>query len=236
MQPAGTGNRVLDGLSPEDAARIGGHLERQVLAAGQILGPTGAENAAVLFPIGPAVVSVVAVCEDGRTAEAHSVGREGMLGPAIVRLPGLGHIQVQMPGQALRIDLRTLEALCAGSESLRVSIQSHDEAMMARLVQSAICASLHTVEARVSRWLLIAMERVGAPELPVTQELLSDLLGVRRTTVTRVMAQLTDKGLIRRRRSRVMVTDPTGLAQASCTCHTAMRDRLRRVAPVLYPD
>jgi len=230
-----TGNRVLDALDAEDTDRFWPHLESVLLSPGQVLGQTGQGDPWALFPCGPAVVSVVAVCEDGRTAEALSVGSEGLLGPAITGLPDLGMLQVQMPGRAWRIGAPALTALSAESKTWREGLAAADKAMLVHLIQSAVCASLHPVEARVSRWLLLAMERVGQAELPVTQELLADLLGVRRTTVTRVMAQLTEKGVIRHRRSRVMVADPSGLAAMACTCHAALQRRLRHVAPALYP-
>ena len=114
-----TGNRVLDALDAEEAARLFPDLEPMRLAPGQILGQTGQGDPWALFPCGPAVVSVVAVCEDGRTAETLSVGSEGMLGPMIIGLPNLGLVRVQMPGQAWRLGGAALAALNAESRAWR---------------------------------------------------------------------------------------------------------------------
>lgn len=127
--------------------------------------------------------------------------------------------------------------LMDGNRTLRESITAHDQAVLVHLLQLAVCNALHPVEARVCRWLLAAMKRVQQPELPITQKLLADLLGVRRTTITRVLAQLTEEGLIRRRRGWVMVIDPQGLAGSACGCHDILRrQQLRHVAPSLYPE
>jgi hypothetical protein len=229
------GNRILDALGEADAALLLPHLEPLRLEPGQILGPTGGMTSHVLFPCRPAVVSLLAACGDGRVAEVVAVGGEGLIGPGLLDLPGLGHLQVQMPGTALRIDAARLAELSAGSAVLRDGLAQQERALLVRVVHMAIDAALHPVEARVSGWLLMAQDRVGQAELPVTQELIAELLAVRRTTVTRVMAQLSRKGLIRHRRSRVTVIDRAGLEEAAAGCHERLLQRLRHVAPALYP-
>lgn len=225
------GNRLLDALDAADAAKLLPHAELLTLRTGQILGQTGAEPVLALFPCHPAVVSVVAQCDGNRTAEAVSVGSEGVLGPGLIDLPDFGHLQVQMPGTAVRVRAASLASVASQSDALRRLLAAHERALLVRTLQSAVCAALHPVEARTSFWLLLAQDRVGQPELPVTQEMLAELLGVRRTTVTRVMAQLADRGLIRHRRSRVTVIDRLGLEAAACDCHTALARRLQRIAP-----
>ena len=196
---------------------------------------TGGALPWVIFPRAAAVVSLVAVDHGGRTAEAVSIGAEGLIGPELADLPGFGHLQVQMPGPGWRIGTARLASLAGQSAALREALALAGRTLLVRVLQSAVCAALHPVEARASRWLLLAQDRTGNAELPVTQEMLAEMLGVRRTTVTRVIAQLAEKGLIRHRRSRVTVTDRVGLESAACGCHAGLLQRLRCVAPGLYP-
>jgi CRP-like cAMP-binding protein len=228
-------NRVLAMLAEADAALILPHLKPVPLHPGQILGQTGTSLSWVLFPGTGVVVSLVAMDRAGHTMEAVSVGREGLIGPELAHLPEFGHLQVQMPGIGYRMDSAMLDRLAGGSAGLREALALHQRALLVHVLQSAVCSALHPVEARVSRWLLMAQDRTGHPDLPVTQELLAEMLGVRRTTVTRVMAQLSDRGLIQHRRSWVTVLDREGLEHAACGCHAALLQRLRHVAPALYP-
>lgn len=230
-----SGNRLLDALDAADAARLVPHVERLTLEAGHVLGETGMGLPWALFPCHHAVISLVALCDGHRTAEAATVGSEGVVGPGLTDLPDFGHLKVQMPGIAVRIGAEPLAEAAAGSEVLRGLLEAHQRALLAQALQTAVCAALHPVEARASYWLLMAQDRVGRPELPVTQEMLAEMLGVRRTTVTRVMAQLAERGLIRHRRSRVTVTDRDGLEAAACGCHADLLKRLRRITPALYP-
>ncbi len=230
-----TGNRVLEALDAADAASVLPHLESVMLTTGQILGRTGGAMPWAIFPRDAAVISLVAVDTDSRTAEAVSIGAEGLVGPSLLDLPGFGHLQVLMPGHGLRIGTATLATLSASIPALRDAVALHARALLVQTLQSAVCAALHTVEARASRWLLLAQDRTGHADVPVTQELLAEMLGVRRTTVTRVIAQLGSRGVIRHRRSRVTILDRGGLESAACGCHAALVQRLRHVAPELYP-
>src|SRR4051812_34939153 len=230
-----SGNHVLDALDATHAALIRPHLDEAVLTAGEVLHRTGEAMPWVIFPRAAAVIALVAVEHGGRTAEAVSIGAEGVVCNDLTELPGFGHLLVQMSGPAWRIEAATLAGLAEASPALQALLALHARALLVRALQAAVCAALHPVEARASRWLLTAQDRTGQPDLPVTQELLAEMLGVRRTTVTRVIAQLSDRGLIRHRRSRVTVTDRMGLEQAACGCHAALLQRLRHIAPALYP-
>ena len=126
---------------------------------------------------------------------------------------------VQVGGAALRIEAAQLAAVQAASASIRNRMTTYGVALLAQVLQSVACAALHQVEARSCRWLLTMQDRVGRDELPLTQEYLADMLGVRRTTVTRVVAGLEQRGLIRHRRSRILVVDRPALEAASCECH-----------------
>ncbi|WP_165943249.1 Crp/Fnr family transcriptional regulator [Roseicella aquatilis] len=229
------GNRVLDSLDRMELVRMLPELQPLIVSVGDVLAETGERLDWVLFPVGAAVISLIAVDHDGRTAEAVSVGSEGMVGPEMTNLPGFGRLQVQMRGTCYRIGRGALSDLADASAQLRGRLDLHCRTLLVQALQAATCAALHPVEARASRWLLMAQDRLNHPDLPVTQEALATLLGVRRTTVTRVMAQLTGRGLIRHRRSRVIVTNREGLEGVACGCHAELMARLRQVAPAFYP-
>ncbi|WP_165982740.1 Crp/Fnr family transcriptional regulator [Dankookia rubra] len=229
-----SGNHVLDALDAAQAALIRPHLEAAALTAGSILCQTGQALPWVLFPCASAIVALVALDHGGRTAEAASIGAEGVVDGDLTELPGFGHLQVQISGPALRIKAEILDGLAEADPGLRALLTLHTRTLLVRALQAAVCAALHPVEARTSRWLLTAQDRTGQPDLPVTQEMLAEMLGVRRTTVTRVISQLSDKGLIRHRRSLVTVIDRMGLEQAACGCHAALMRRLRHLAPRIY--
>ncbi|WP_431271406.1 Crp/Fnr family transcriptional regulator [Dankookia sp. P2] len=225
---------MLDALDAVQAALLRPYLEPVTLTAGTILAQTGEALPWVLFPCASTVIALVAVEHGTRTAEAASIGVEGLVDGDLTELPGFGRLQVQIPGPALRIEAATLDRLAQDRPALRAMLTLHTRALLVRTLQAAVCAALHPVEARASRWLLTTQDRTGQPDLPVTQEMLADMLGVRRTTVTRVIAQLSDRGLIRHRRSKVTVIDRMGLEQAACGCHAALLARLRHLAPAIY--
>jgi hypothetical protein len=231
----GTGNRILDSLAAGQLGMLMPALEPIRLVAGEVLAVTGAPMAWSLFPGHGAVISLVAVEAGGQTAEAVSVGAEGVVGPDLAALPGFGRLQVQLPGPAYRVASAALDDGAAGCPELQAGLAAAGRALLAQALQTAVCTALHTVEARAARWMLMAMDRLGHPDLPTTQESLADLLGVRRTTVTRVIAQLEEKKLIRHRRGRVAIQDQAGLEGVACACHAALMQRLRHVAPALYP-
>lgn len=228
------GNRLLDSLTATEAILLAPHCEVVTLVAGTVLQEPDSPLTQVIFPGRGTVLSLVAVGRDGRVAEAAAIGCEGVLA-GLRGQPVLCRTVVQVGGPALRLDARRLAAAATSSASLRDRLDIYGAALLAQVLQSVACAALHPVEARACRWLLTLQDRVGRPELPLTQEYLADMLGVRRTTITRVVAALEQRGLIRHRRGRILVADRPGLESASCECHQMVRLHFARVAPGLYP-
>lgn len=228
------GNRLLESLPPAEAALLAPHLELVTLVAGTAWHEPDSAPSHAIFPGRGTVLSLVATGRDGRVAEAAAIGSEGCVA-GLRWQPSHCRTMVQIGGPALRLEARRLAAALAGSAALRERLESYAAALLAQVLQSVACAALHPVEARACRWLLTLQDRAGRPELPLTQEYLADMLGVRRTTITRVVAALEQRGLIRHRRGRILVADRPGLETVSCECYQLVRSQFARLAPGLYP-
>lgn len=229
---ARSGNRLLDMLSDADAEYLLPFVEELTVDAGTILYEPGDDMTHASFPCEGTVVSMLTVLRDGRTVEAASVGAEGALGVIISagEKPAFTRGHVQAPGRVLR-----LEAARHASVTLRDLIARYADCLLAQVLQAVACNALHSVEARTSRWLLTMQDRTRQSELAVTQEHLAEVLGVRRTTVTRIFAELEATGAIRHTRGKVEVLSRPRLERGTCECFRAVRDHFDRVAPGLYP-
>lgn len=239
--PVGTtaagGNRLLEALPPEVMARLLPVMRHVNLAPGQVVAEPGEPASQIVFPGPKAVLALLSVLPDRRPVETACVGCEGMVGPLLGRTPAPAFTRatVLTGGPALLVGAEAWgEAIAASPEALRV-VSGYAAAFVAQLQQGVACAALHPVEQRACRWMLMLEDRLGERSLPLTQEALADLLGVRRTTITRVIANLEAQGLVRHRRSRIIVVDRPGLERASCECHGAVRDHFAKAAPGLYP-
>jgi CRP-like cAMP-binding protein len=223
-------NRLLAALEPEDLRRLAPHLERVDLARGTVLLEPDAELRHVWWPE-DCVVSLVIPTRDGGAAEAATIGREGMVGffAILGDHRALARNVVQVPGRALRLPFGVLREAFAASPPVRQVCLRYVAALLAHVLQSAACNALHTVEARLARWLLLLQDRVdGDPRLPLTQEFLAEMLGVQRTTVTTAARALQRAGLIAYKWGGVTVLDRTGLERVSCECYGVIRERYER--------
>ena len=195
-----------------------------------LLAEEALEHAAVLFEPGEAIrsvyfpesglVSLVAVMRNGAMAEAGIVGREGLVGLPVFLGSGASPFRavVQVPGKARRMEAGAFRAELRRRRTLGPVLHRYTHAFLTHLGQSSACNSHHSVEQRCCRWLLLAQERQGTGEIPLTHEFLAAMLGVRRTGVTEVAGNLQRAGLIRYSRGRVEVLDREGLEAASCEC------------------
>jgi CRP-like cAMP-binding protein len=228
---AASRNRLLAALEPEDLRRLAPHLERVDLARGTVLLEPDAELRHVWWPE-DCVVSLVIPTRDGGAAEAATIGREGMVGffAILGDHRALARNVVQVPGRALRLPFGVLREAFAASPPVRQVCLRYVAALLAHVLQSAACNALHTVEARLARWLLLFQDRVdGTEALPVTQELLAEMLGVQRTTVTTAARALQRAGLIAYRWGSVTVLDRAGLERVSCECYGVIREHYEQV-------
>lgn len=232
-----TGNRLLRLLTPADRDLVRPHLHAVTLKKGTVLVEAGEDVSRCYFPCEGTIVSLVVALADGNTTETATIGREGAIG-GIVSLghkPAFARAVVQIPGPALWIDSERLESCKTISVSLRDVISRYADCLLAQVLQSVACNALHSLEPRFCRWLLHVHDRAGGSDVPLTQEILAEMLGVQRTTVTAVAATLQAKGLIQTRRGRIAVLDRAGIEAITCTCHGAVVEHFERVLPGVYP-
>jgi CRP-like cAMP-binding protein len=225
-------NRLLFALEPDDLAYLEPHLEVVSLRRGQIICETGQALHYAYFPH-DAVISLVAVMENGRTAEMAVCGREGVVGliPASVTRQAFGNYVVQMQGTASRIPLDQLQAAVQARPLIARLMQRFAEAMQARILQSVACNAVHSVEQRLCRWILSTRHRTERLVLPLTHEILAERLGVQRSTVTAIMGKLQAAGVIQQVRGGITITDSVKLEQSSCECYRRLRTTFERLLP-----
>jgi CRP-like cAMP-binding protein len=206
------------------------HLRTGHFAQGTVLQEQGAQVAHVYFPLS-GMVSLVYVMEDGHVVETAVVGREGTVGAFAGLGPwhALSRAIVQIPATIAVIPSSYFQAAVSQSERIRDLVLQYKEALLGQVQQTAACNALHPLEARLSRWLLQALDRTNEHDLPLTQDAIAQMLGVRRTTVTVVANKLQEAGLMRYRRARIVVLDRAGLEDVACECYRAIRRRTDNV-------
>jgi CRP-like cAMP-binding protein len=230
-------NRLLAALEPEDFAAIEPHLELVELTRGQILYDAG-ELISHAYFLHNAIISLVNVMEDGSTNEVVTYGREGVAGllSALVTREAFGRYVVQMAGTASRIAFERLNEVRITCPRFQLLIMRYVEAFIAQMFQTLSCNALHPVETRCCRWILSMHDRVDGDTLPLTHELLAEMLGVQRSTVSVVARTLQTAGLIQQGRGTMTVTDRAGLEAAACECYGKVRRVYQRLLPGTYPQ
>jgi CRP-like cAMP-binding protein len=199
------------------------------LRQGEVLAePLGKMNR-VYFPYS-GIISFLVPLKDGQLLQTGMVGRDGAIG-ALLALddkvsPNM--IVVQLPGRAAVIDADRISEIAQKSPSVRSLLVRHDQFFLAEVQQSAACNAVHTIRQRICRWMLRMNDLIGV-NVPITQELFSEMIGVRRTSVTAAAASLQDAGVIRYRRGRIQIVDIEALRQSSCECYEAVRDHYDRI-------
>jgi CRP-like cAMP-binding protein len=225
-------NRLLAALRPSDLSLLQPHLKQIVLEQGAVLQEQEDRVERAYFPQS-GMISLLAVMGDGHAIETATVGREGTVGA----MSGLGpwhassRALVTAPGIAWVIATSRLQQVVRQSDHLRNVILHYKETLLAQVQQTAGCNALHKAEERLARWLLQTRDRVDSDRIPLTQEFLSQMLGVRRTTVTLLAKGLQREGLIRYRRGRVEIINRNGLEQAACECYHIIQRRTDQALP-----
>jgi CRP-like cAMP-binding protein len=223
-------NRLLAALPPSDFALLAPQLTAFSLEEGAILQEPDCPIDEVYFPI-KGLISLATVMRTGEMVETAMVGREGAIGSfagltsAQASAHASARAMVQIPGTAAAIPAARLRAAVSRTEGLRQLLLQYNECLMALVQQTAACSALHGVEARLARWLLQALDRGDGSTLALTQESLSQALGVRRTTLTLIACKFRDLGLIRYQRGRIDVVNRPGLEKAACECYATLRRR-----------
>jgi len=225
-------NRFLAALSAEDHALLAPHLRPVRLERGAVLHESGDTIEHVYFPHS-GMVSLVAVMRNGATVETMTVGRTGVVGAAagLGSRRVLGRAVVQLPGAATRVPAAHFQAAANQSEAIRNLLVRYNDLLILQIQQSVACNALHPLEARLCRWLLQSHDCVDDDTVPLTQELLGQMLGVRRTSVTLTARLLQSAGMIRYRRGLVQIVDRAALEETACECYAAVRHSIDGVFP-----
>lgn len=221
------GNALLSALPREEYERLSPHLELVHLTPGKILYNAGDVVRHAYFPKG-GMICLLSITEDGRAVEVGMIGSEGMADISIVLQSGGApyQVMVQLAGNALRISRSAFKKELDRGGRLQYLLLRYTHSLLIQVAQSAACNSFHTVEERLCRWLLVSRDRVQTDTVHLTQEFLSHMLGVQRTSVTLIAGALQKKGLIRQSRGRITILDRPGLEAASCECYRRVREEL----------
>jgi CRP-like cAMP-binding protein len=220
-----TSNRLLEMLPRTDLQTLSPSMTYVELAQGFLLFDPGEEVEQVYFPVS-GMVSLVVVMQDGKAIEVATVGREGVVG-AMAGL-GLHHAKVraivQLPSSAYRISAAHLRRAAEASASITDLCIQYNEVLLDQARVTAACNALHLVEARLCRWLLQSRDRAESDTIMLTQEFLSDMLGVRRTSVTEVARKIQASGAISYSRGAIKILDLKALKELSCECYDTLRE------------
>ena len=213
-------NRLLAAIPPDEIALIAPHLERVELESRQLLSDAEQPIRHVHF-IEHGIVSMLRVVGDGSGIETATIGREGMVGEAVfhgVDVTPEGAM-VQVPSVAHRVRTDAFRELIPRLPTLQALLHRFSVYMFTFAAQNSGCNRKHAVEQRCARWLLIVQDRLESDDLGLTHDFISQMLGVRRASVTDTLAVLERRGLIRAGRNRITVTDRAGLEGAACECY-----------------
>ncbi|MGY3449274.1 Crp/Fnr family transcriptional regulator [Bradyrhizobium sp. USDA 4353] len=223
-------NRLLARVPAEEFAFLRPHLQKTHLNYMQVLSEPDEPITQIYFPIN-GVLSMVNEPDDGDIVEFATVGNEGMAGvPILLGSPTMpSRVLVQVPGSGLRMGAAELLTELKRMPVFHVRLMRYVMALLNQVAQSASCNRLHPVQERCARWLLQTHDRVEGESFMLTQEFLSQMLGVHRPTVTIAARMLQQAGLIRYHRGQVEVLDRDGLQAAACPCYRLIDDQYRRL-------
>jgi CRP-like cAMP-binding protein len=218
-------NRLISSLTGDEWARIARHFELVDLKNGATLLRVGERIRYLWFP-NDCVTSTVVDTPEGATIEVGLMGLEGVVGLSLImgRTVSNTTVIVQIPGTAYRIRAEDVVThVITPHGQFYEALLRYIDSFMALVAQTAACNSLHTVDQRLARWILLTHDRIGSDTLPLTQEFLGYMLGVRRASVSAAASGLQDLGIIRYSRGQVQVVDRARLEQNACACYGIVR-------------
>ncbi len=225
-------NRLLAALPGEDYEALVPFLEPVELPLGMALYESGGVQGYVYFPTS-AIVSLLYVLADGSSAEIAVTGCEGLVGIALFMggetTPS--RAVVQSAGTGYRIKAAALKTKFEAGGGLQLLLLRFTQALITQMTQTAVCNRHHAVDQQLCRWLLLSLDRLPANDLVMTQELIANMLGVRREGVTEAAGKLQAAGLIEYSRGRISVLDRPGLEARSCECYAVVKKEYDRLLP-----
>jgi len=223
-------NKLLAGLPAPDYERLLPHLELVPANLGSVLYEAGGRSRHAFFPA-DCIISLLYVLENGDSAEIAVVGNEGFVGIATVTggdtMPS--RALVQSAGVAYQLDKEVLKQEFARGGPLQEALLKYLQALMAQMGQTAVCNRHHTVEQQLCRWLLLSLDRLTSNQLNMTQELIANMLGVRREGVTEAAGRLQHAGVIKYSRGHITVLDRAKLESKACECYSVVKAEFDRL-------
>jgi CRP-like cAMP-binding protein len=224
-------NLLLSALNRDDYGLLRPYLAEIRLKQKSVLQEANAPISHAYFPLS-GMISLVATLEGGAAIEIAAIGREGAIGTrlGLPPQPSFAKAIVQLPGKALKIDIRRLQEAARRSVAITHIATCANEVMAINLQQSAACNALHHLESRLARWLLHSLDRCDSDTLPLAHEFLSQMLGVRRTTVSLAAHTLQRAGVIDYQRGKIKVTNRKVLEAIACDCYQMVRRNIEQIS------
>lgn len=230
--PVQSSNALLLSMPPDEWRRIAPQLETVDLPLGKVLYESGASMSHVYFPT-TAIVSLLYVMEDGASAEIAVVGHEGVVGIALFMggetTPSRS--VVQSAGMGYRLRASAIKEEFNRSGPVMHLLLRYTQALITQMAQTAVCNRHHSLDQQLCRWLLLSLDRLNSNELVMTQELIANMLGVRREGVTEAALRLQRLGLIRYTRGHITVLDRPALEERVCECYSVVKKEYDRLLP-----
>src|SRR6476659_4689668 len=223
-------NRLLAALPADEYERLHPRLQPVEFTLGEVVYEFAGQLDYVFFPT-TSIISLLYTMENGASAEMGLTGKDGVVGSALFMGGGTmpNHAVVQSAGGAVRMKARVLQDEFARGGKFQYGLLRYTQALITQISQTAVCNRLHSVEQQLCRWLLLSHDRVKANELIMTQELIADMLGVRREGVTVAAGHLQDAGAIRYVRGRIKILDRQKLEETVCECYRVVKDEFDRL-------
>ena len=229
-------NQLLDALSEAERKRLRARLELVDMPLGEVVYESGRHIDYVYFPT-TCIVSLLYVLENGASAEIAVVGHEGVVGISIFMggetTPS--RAVVQSAGKAYRLPGPAMKEEFTRGRAMQHLMLRYTQSLITQMAQTAVCNRHHSVEQQLCRWLLLSIDRLPSPEITMTQELIANMLGVRREGVTEAAGKLQKAGVISYRRGHIKVLNRPKLEKMSCECYEVVRLETARLLPLMAP-
>ncbi len=228
-------NHLLDAILVAEFERLSPNLEHVALPLGKVLYESGGVLEHVYFPTN-SIISLLYVMENGAAAEIAVVGNEGILGISLFMGGDTtsSRAVVQSAGHAYRLKAQLLKDEFKRGGSVQRLLLRYTQALITQMAQTAVCNRHHSVEQQLCRWLLLSLDRLASDELTMTQELIANMLGVRREGVTEAAGRLQRDDIINYSRGRITVLDRPKLEKRSCECYQVVKAEFDRLLPSLH--
>ena len=231
-EPKPAQNHLLAALSADEAARLMPHLQLVSMPLGKVLYESGDVMRHVYFPT-DSIVSLLYVLENGASAEISVVGNDGLIGIALFMggetTPS--RAIVQSAGHAYRLIGQVLKDEFHRSGQMQLLLLRYTQALITQMAQTAVCNRHHSVEQQLCRWLLLSLDRLDSSHLTMTQELIANMLGVRREGVTEAAGRLQKLGMITYSRGQITVLDRAEIERHCCECYAVVKRETDRLLP-----